>query len=302
MARGRVVTRRGWLLFLALGLLWGIPYLFIRVAVREIDPVVLAFGRTALGALVLLPFAIRVRALQRAWARWRWILLFAGVEIVVPWVLLGHAETRLNSSTTGLLIAMVPIVAAIIVYAAGHDRLSRRRVAGLAVGLLGVLLLVGLDIHLDDWVAVLQVLGVVVGYAIGPIIISRKLADVDSIGVITSALLVAAAVYLPFAILLRPARVSDVTVVSVVVLGVLCTAVAFMTMFALVAEAGPARMTLITYINPAVAVLLGAIVLDEPLTVGILVGFPLIIAGSVLGTWRNPAVERGAPAAVPVPR
>lgn len=284
------MSRRGWLLFGALGLLWGIPYLFIRIAVAEIDPVVLAFGRTVLGGLVLLPFALRAGALRRAWVHWRWILVFAGIEIVVPWVLLGHAETRLNSSTTGLLIAMVPIVAALIVHIAGHDRLSRRRVAGLAIGMLGVVLLVGLDIHLDDWVAVLQVLGVVIGYAIGPIIISRKLSDVASIGVITASLLTSALVYLPFAVLLWPTQVSGVTIASVAVLGILCTAVAFMAMFALVAEAGPARMTLITYINPAVAVLLGALVLSEPITTGILLGFPLIAIGSVLGTWRSPSV------------
>lgn len=296
------MTRRGWLLFVALGLLWGIPYLFIRIAVRELDPVVLAFGRTGLGALVLLPFAIRAKAVRRALARWRWILAFATIEIVIPWVLLGHAETRLNSSTTGLLIAMVPIVAAIIVYLIGDDRLSRRRVAGLAIGLLGVVLLVGLDIALDDWVAVLQVLGVVVGYAIGPVIISRKLGDVDSIGVITVSLLVASVVYLPFAVVLRPMAVSGMALGSVAVLGVLCTAVAFMVMFALISEAGPARMTLITYVNPAVAVLLGALVLAEPITVGILIGFPLIVLGSVLGAGRDPSRGGGAVAPPPITR
>ena len=154
--------------------------------------------------------------------------------------------------------------------------------------------IVGLDIDLDDWIAVVQVLGVVVGYAIGPLIISRKLAGVDSIGVITTALLASTVIYLPFALLLRPAQVGGTTIGAVAVLGVLCTAVAFIAMFALVGEAGPARMTLITYINPAVAVLLGALVLDEPITIGIVIGFPLIVAGSVLGTWRDPAARTAA--------
>ena len=283
------VTRRGWLLFGTLGVFWGIPYLFIRIAVIELDPVVVAGGRTLLGALLLLPFALRAKALRPVLAQWRWLLLYTGVEIVGPWVLLGHAETRLTSSTTGLLIAMVPIVAAIILTATGQDRLGPRRIAGLLIGLVGVGLLVGLDLQFDDLVAVLQVLGVVIGYAIGPIIISRKLSDLPSIGVITASLVLAAVVYLPFAVWLRPATVSGKAIGSVVVLAVVCTAGAFLVMFALIAEAGPARMTLITYVNPAVAVLLGALVLNEPITLGLILGFPLIIVGSILGTWRNAA-------------
>ncbi|MDN5761064.1 MAG: DMT family transporter [Microlunatus sp.] len=282
------MTRRGWLLFGTLGLVWGIPYLFIRIAVTELDPVVIAGGRTALGAVILLPFALRAKALRPVLSRWRWLLLFAAVEIIGPWVLLGHAETRLNSSTTGLLIAMVPIVAAIILTITGQDRLGPRRISGLALGLLGVALLVGLDVHLDDLVAVGQILCVVVGYALGPIIITRRLADLPAIGVITGSLVIATAVYAPFAVVLRPtAPVSGAAIGSVVVLAVACTAVAFMVMFALVAEAGPARMTLITYVNPAVAITLGALVLSEPFTVGLLFGFPLIVAGSILGTWRS---------------
>ncbi len=276
-------------MFITLGVFWGIPYLFIRIAVTELDPVVVAFGRTTLGALLLLPFALRAKALRPILARWRWLLVYTCVEIVLPWVLLGHAETRLTSSTTGLLIAMVPIVAAIILTATGQDHLGPRRIAGLVLGLIGVGLLVGLDLRFDDLVAVLQVLGVVIGYAIGPIIISRQLSDLPSIGVITTSLVLAAVVYLPFAIWLRPETVSAKALGSVAILAVVCTAGAFMVMFALIAEAGPARMTLITYVNPAVAVLLGALVLDEPITLGLIVGFPLIILGSILGTWRSAA-------------
>ncbi|GAA3697774.1 EamA family transporter [Microlunatus aurantiacus] len=285
------MTRRGWLLFVTLSLCWGIPYLFIRIAVTELDPVVVAFGRTALGALLLLPFALRSKALVPLRAHWRWLLIYTVLEIVGPWVLLGHAETRLSSSTTGLLIAMVPIVAAVIVTVTGQDRLGPRRVAGLLIGLGGVALLVGLDVHADDLVAILQILGVVIGYAIGPIIISRQLADLPPLGVITASLLIAAVVYAPFAVVLRPATVSPAAIGSVVVLAVICTAVAFLVMFALIAEAGPARMTLITYVNPAVAIGLGALVLDEPITTGLLLGFPLIIVGSILGTWRSAPPE-----------
>ena len=281
------MTRRGWLLFGTLSLFWGIPYMLIRVAVSEFDPVVVAFGRTAIGGLVLLPLALRARALRPLLKHWRWLLIYTAIEIVAPWVLLGHVETRLNSSTTGLLVAIVPIVAAIIVTVTGHDRLGARRIAGLAIGFIGVALLVGLDIRADDLVAILQILVVVVGYAIGPIIIAQKLNTLPATGVITASLIIASVVYAPFAIAQRPSSASPAAIGSVLLLAVVCTAAAFMVMFALIAEAGPARMTLITYVNPAVAILLGALVLNEPITTGLLIGFPLIILGSILGTWRN---------------
>lgn len=281
------MTRRAWLLFAVLGVCWGVPYLFIRIAVRELDPVFLAFSRTVLGGLVLLPFALRAKALRPLLANWGWLLIYTVVEIVVPWLLMGHAETRLNSSTTGLLIAMVPIASAIIVTATGQDRLSRMRVTGLAVGFIGVALLVGLDIQADNLIAVAQLLVVVIGYATGPIIVSKYLSHLPSLGVITSSLLLAAVIYAPFAIWQHPDSMSPATIGSVIMLSLVCTALGFIVMFALVAEAGPARMTLITYVNPAVALLLGALILDEPITTGLLLGFPLIILGSILGTWRS---------------
>jgi drug/metabolite transporter (DMT)-like permease len=281
------MTRRGWVLFIALGIIWGIPYLFIRIAVVDFDPVVVAFGRTAIGALLLLPIAIRSHALTPLLPYWRVLLVYTAVEMIGPWVLLGHAETRLNSSTTGLLIAMVPMVAAIILTVTGHDRLDRRRIAGLVLGFVGVALLVGLDIQVDDFIAIGQLMLVVLGYAIGPIIISRRLADLPSLGVVTGSLLVAAVAYLPFALFVWPSQITARAAGSVAVLAVVCTAAAFLVMFALIAEAGPARMTLITYVNPAVAILLGALILSEPITVGLAFGFPLIVLGSILGTWRS---------------
>jgi drug/metabolite transporter (DMT)-like permease len=281
------VTRRGWVLFIALSLCWGIPYLFIRVAVVDLDPLIVAFGRTAIGGLLLLPLALRARALRPLLPHWKILLVYTAVEIIGPWFLLGHAETRLNSSTTGLIIAVVPIVAAIILTVMGHDRLDTRRISGLVIGLVGVALLVGLDVRLDDFIAIGQLLLVVLGYAIGPIIISRRLADLPSLGVVTASLLISATAYAPFTPLAWPDHWTAPAVGSVVVLAVICTATAFLVMFALIAEAGPARMTLITYISPAVAILLGAIVLGEPLTIGLAIGFPLVIVGSVLGTWRS---------------
>lgn len=280
------MTRRGWALFIALSVIWGVPYLLIKVAVAEIDPVVVAFGRTSLGALVLLPVALRQHALRPVVARWKWLLLYTVVEMVGPWWLLGHAETRLTSSTAGLLLAVVPLIAAVILVSTGRDRFDARRLLGLGVGLVGVIALVGLDVHLDDLASVGAVMVTAIGYAVGPIIISRKLADLPPTGVITASLIGAATIFLPFAIWLRPSHISAQAGLSVVGLAVLCTAIAFLALFALIAEAGPARATVITYINPAVAITLGILILGEQFTVGIAIGFPLVILGAVLATAK----------------
>jgi drug/metabolite transporter (DMT)-like permease len=289
------MTKRGWILFLSLGLLWGMPYLLIRIAVAEIDPVVVAGARTLIGALLLLPVALHRNALAPAFRRWKWLLAFTLIEMSVPWVLLGHAETRLNSSTAGLLIAVVPLFAALIVTRLGHERLEPRRMLGLGLGFAGVALLVGLDIHFTDLLAVGATIVVSLCYAIGPIIIDRRLDDVPAIGVITASLIVATLIYAPFVPFLWPTHFSATAAWSVVGLGVLCTAGAFMVFFALIAEVGPARATVITYVNPAVAIALGALVLHEPLTIGMAIGFPLVIAGSYLGTMRVRNVAAGKP-------
>jgi drug/metabolite transporter (DMT)-like permease len=281
------MTRRGWVLFGAMSLIWGVPYLLIKIAVNaDIDPVVIAFGRTLIGAVLLLPIALYRRALAPVFRRWKVLLLYTFVEISVPWLMLGHAETQLNSSTTGLLLAVVPLIAAVILTVMGDDRLDARRILGLLIGVGGVAFLVGLDVDLSDLPAVGAVMLTAIGYAVGPIIINRKLADLPPIGVVNASLIVAAALYAPFAIWLWPATITAPAVWSIVGLAVICTALAFVVFFALIAEAGPARATVITYVNPAVAILLGVLLLSEPLTVGMAIGFPLVIVGSVLATAR----------------
>jgi drug/metabolite transporter (DMT)-like permease len=280
------MSKRGWILFLALGVLWGMPYLLIRIAVAEFDPLMVAGTRTLIGSLLLLPVALHRKALAPAFRKWKWLIAFTLVEITIPWVLLGHAETKLNSSTAGLLIAAVPLIAAVIITRLGHEKFEPRRLFGLGLGFAGVALLVGLDIDLSDFGAVAATMITALGYAIGPIIIDRKLNDVPALGVITASLIVATVIYAPFAPFLWPDHFHAGAAWSVVSLGVLCTAVAFMVFFALIAEVGPARATVITYINPAVAIILGALVLKEPLTVGMAIGFPLVILGAILGTTR----------------
>lgn len=283
------MTRRAWVLFVGLSLCWGVPYLFIKIAVQDVDPLIVAFGRTLLGGLLLLPLALHRDALRPLLRHWKVLAVYTVVEIVGPWWLIGQAETRLNSSTTGLFLAVIPLIAAVILVIIGDDRFGPRRIAGLLIGFIGATTLVGLDVRVDDLGAIGLLFLVTIGYAVGPIIITRRLSDLPPIGVVTISLLGAAMAYTPFTPLVWPQTFSAEALMSIVVLAVVSTAAAFLLMFALIAEAGPSRMSFVTYVNPGVAILLGAVVLGEPLTAGLLIGFPLVILGSILGTWRSPA-------------
>lgn len=288
------MTARGWALFIALSVLWGIPYLFIKVAVDELSPAMVVWVRVALGALLLLPIVIARGDIKRLNVTdWSWIVVFAIVEIALPFGALSYAEIRLSSSTTAILIAAVPILSAIIGWRIGiDDRITKGRALGLAVGVIGVATLVGIDIRGDDLLSVAALGITIVGYSLGPIIVATKLSRAPALSVITMALVVNTLMYAPFAWVTRPtAPVSAEAWWSVVILGVFCTALAFITFFALIAEAGPSRTTVITFIAPAVALALGVVVLAEPITWGIIVGFPLVIAGSYLATRKAPAVE-----------
>jgi drug/metabolite transporter (DMT)-like permease len=292
MGEGERMTRRAWLLFAAMCVIWGIPYLMIKVVVDAgVSAGFLVFARTAIGAAILLPIAIRQGAVRPALARWRPVLAFAAIEIGVSWYLLNSAEERLSSSLVALLIAMVPLLGTLIAWRLG-DRsvLSRTRLTGLAIGLGGVGVVVGLN--LTSGGTPMWALGAVfltsVGYSIAPMIADRKLKDVPGLGVTAVSLTVVALAYLPFAVLQAPAHLPRLNVLaSMVALGVVCTALAFVCFFALIAEAGAVRATVITYVNPAVALLCGVALLGEQLTAGILIGFPLVLLGSYLATRKT---------------
>lgn len=292
------ISRRGWILFGLMGAIWGVPYLFIKVAVEHLSPPVVVFGRTSIAAVVLLPIALSQGAVRAALPHWRAILAFAALEMAGPWLLLTNAEQHLPSGLTGLLIACVPIVGAIVAYLLGdHSALHPRRLLGIAIGLGGVAFLVAADLGGTGipWWSVAQVLLVCVGYATAPFIATHRLGTVPSLGVVTISLTAVALLYTPFAWLARP----DVAPpgkawAAVVALGLLCTALAFVLFFALIADIGPTRATLITFVNPAVAVVVGAIVLDEEITVATLIGFVLVLAGCWLST-RQPTPSSAAP-------
>jgi len=282
------MTRRGLILFAALGVIWGIPYLFIKIAVVELSPEFLALARCVLAAALLLPIAARRRALSPVMRRWKPLLAFAIVEIVLPWYALNAAEVKLPSSTTGLLLASIPLVAIGVAFVMGRrHRVTALNALGLLIGTAGVIAVVGLDLGGSDLGSV-ALLGVaVVGYAIGPAILARWMHDLPGVGVMALALTVAGLIYLPIVGITGgwPTAVpSTPVIVSVLVLAVVCSAIAFLLMFALIAEIGPVRMTAITYVNPAVAVVAGALVLSEPVTVFTGLGFALILIGCWLVT------------------
>lgn len=282
------MSRRGWVLFVAMGVIWGIPYLMIKVAVTELEPAVLVLARTGIGAAILLPIAAAKKQLRPLLRYWRPLLAYTAVEICAPWLLLGYAERELTSSLTGLLVAAVPLVGAIMVHVLGDERLDRRRIIGLLVGMAGVGTLVGFDVSGSSAWSILAVGGVVIGYAAGPIILARRLGKLPALGVIAASLAITAVVYTPASILQWPTRqLSSDVWLSVGGLAIICTAIAFFVFFQLITEVGPARATVITYINPAVALALGVLILDEPFTAVTVLGFAMILVGSVLATAKS---------------
>jgi len=292
------MTRRSLLLFIAMSVIWGLPYLFIRIAVSDLSPVVLVFARTAIGALILLPIVIARGELRGLLKSWLPLLALAAVEIGMPWYMLASAEQRISSSLAGLLVAAVPLVGVVIATALGNrEHLGLASISGLLLGVAGVAgvaAIVGFDLRASDWLALVEMGLVVVAYAVGPVIISRYLSDQPSMGVIGVSLAACAIVYAPLAAVQWPRSIPPVdTIVSVAVLAFVCTALAFVLFFALIAEIGPVRATVITYINPAVAAVLGVFVLHESFSAGMGVGFVLVIFGSVLAT-RRPRVAAAA--------
>lgn len=287
------MSRRGWILFASLGLIWGLPYLLIKVGVTSLSTPMVVFGRLAIGAAILLPIAIATRQLGRLAGHWKWVIAFAVVEMTFTWWALTWAEERISSSLAGLFIATVPLVTALLARRLGmDDRLTGTRLVGLAVGFLGVGALVGLDVSGGDLISVAALIITVIGYSVGPIIVDRRLQGVPSLAVIAVSLTLNAVIYAPFAWFTRPTEPVPASAwAAVLLLGALCTAAAFLIFFALIAEVGPSRTTLITYVNPAVAVVLGIAVLGEPFTLGIAIGFPLVLLGSWLATRRAPAIE-----------
>lgn len=282
----RALTWPVWLAFIALSIIWGLPYLFIKLAVAEIPPVDVAWGRLALGAAVLMPVAWTRGSLPSAALRWRAVCAFAVAELVVPFPLISLGERWISSSLTAILIATLPFTVILLAPLFGvHRQLTARRSAGLACGFAGVVVLLGIDPVRGalGWAGVSCMLVAVFGYATGSLIVQRYLHGVDEFAAVALSLAIATLLLLPASLMSLPQHLpSALAVTSVIVLGVLCTAAALWLYFYLVSKTGAARATVFTYINPAVATLLGVVVLDEPLRASMIAGLALILLGSVM--------------------
>jgi drug/metabolite transporter (DMT)-like permease len=282
------MNRSAWIAFVGLGLIWGLPYFFIKVAVQELSPVLVACGRISLAALILLPVAWKRGALRSVGSHLAPICAFAVAEFVIPFTAIAVGEQWIDSAVSAILIAMVPFSVVLLARFFGiHERLSATRAFGLVLGLIGVVALVGFGpiSGPSGWAGVACMVLATIGYAVGPLIVQRHLADMDALGPIAASLGVASVVLLPFAVLNLPTRwPSSTALVSVAILGIVCTALAMILMFYLVRSAGAARASLIAYINPAVATLLGVVALHERLGVGGVLAFARILLGSWLAT------------------
>lgn len=289
------MSRKGLLLFLAVGIAWGVPYFFIRIAVQHFSPATIILARVVVGAVALLPLAIKQKSLLPALRAWPWVLAFALIEMVGPWWLITTAEKHVSSGLAGLLVATVPFFGALIAYFFLGDKSVRhpKTLFGLLVGFVGVFLLVGIDSirgatdPIWVWAVVLSALL----YAIAPAVASVKLANVSSTGTLPLSMLMVAAIYAPSALSNLPGEIAANPPVeawlSLAGLGVICSAAAFLLFFALMREIGAARATLVTYMNTVVALFLGISFLAEPITLGMMVGLPLVVVGSYFATKRH---------------
>jgi drug/metabolite transporter (DMT)-like permease len=290
------MSRRNLILFLLSGFLWGIPYLFIKVAVDPQDgfsPAIVVFGRVFIGALVLIPIAICDKTFFSAIKHWRFIAVYALFEMIGPWILIGTAEQKISSGLAGLLVSSVPIFSTLIASRYGDKSVWQpKRLFGIAIGFLGVFLLVGIEsiTGSSDPLSILMVIAASIGYAFAVIYITRKMPDGSGIAINGIAMVMTAIFYSPALFLLWPDHtISNEAIYSLIALGVFSTGIAFAIFFTVMAEIGPTRASLVTYMNTAFAVVLGVIILNEPLTVGIIVGLPLVLIGSYLASRRTSA-------------
>lgn len=296
------MTQKGLILFLLTGFFWGLPYFFIAIALDSFSTPSIVFLRVFLGALVLIPYAIYAGGLAKALKAWPYVVFFAVTEMVVPWWLITEAGKHNPSGLSGLLVATVPffVVAILAIFFKDRKALRLRPLSGMLIGFAGVAALVGVD-SFTGAIEPLYVLFVILaslGYGIAPIVANRKLKDVSSASMIGMSMVIVSVVYAPFAVPnlgAEFAQASAQSLIAILVLGLICSAAAFVLFFKLIKEIGPAKASLITYVNTAVALFLGIVFLGEPITIGLLIGLPLITVGLVLAGGGDRETEVAKP-------
>ncbi len=285
------MSKRSWALFALIGLLWGVPYLFMKVAVDGFSPAIIVCGRTLIGGAILIPLAMREKSLKSALRGIKYVIPFAFLEMIGPWILITTAEQEISSGLTALLIATVPIWATVFASFFGDRSVwHHKRLIGLVVGFIGVIAVVGLESisGSSNPLAIAMVLLAAALYAYAIIMITRALPDVSGVAISAVAMVLTFFFYLPISIVQWPTQAIPLnSTLALIGLGVFSTALAFPLYFALVKDIGQARASLVTYLNTAVAILLGVVILSEPMTLGIAIGLPLILYGSYLASRKN---------------
>ena len=284
------MSRKSLFYFLLVGFLWGIPYLLMKVAVEEIPPSAIVAGRTLIGAAILIPVALYRKTFKGAVLGFKYVAFYALLEMIGPWILISTAQKKIDSGLAGLLISTVPIFAAIITSLRGdHTVWQFKRMFGIVVGFIGLIAVVGIESFSGNShpASIAMMILAAMGYSYAIIMVTTNLPLVDGIAINGLAMAITSIFWAPLAIALWPTQVSLKPALSLIALGVLCTALAFLVFFKLLVEIGPARGSLVTYLNTSVAVVLGVIVLKEPITVGLIVGLPLVLIGSYLASKKS---------------
>ena len=284
------MSRKSLFYFLLVGFLWGIPYLLMKVAVEEIPPSAIVAGRTLIGAAILIPVALYRKTFKGAVLGFKFVAFYALLEMIGPWILISTAQKKIDSGLAGLLISTVPIFAAIITSMRGdHTVWQFKRMFGIVVGFIGLIAVVGLESFSGNShpASIAMMILAAMGYSYAIIMVTTNLPLVDGIATNGLAMAITSIFWAPLAIAQWPSQVTLKPALSLIALGVLCTALAFLVFFKLLVEIGTARGSLVTYLNTSVAVVLGVIVLNEPITTGLIIGLPLVLIGSYLASKKT---------------
>ena len=284
------MSRKSLFYFLLVGFLWGIPYLLMAVAVEEIPPSAIVAGRTLIGAAILIPVALYRKTFKGAVLGFKFVAFYALLEMIGPWILISTAQKKIDSGLAGLLISTVPIFAAIITSLRGdHTVWQFKRMFGIVVGFIGLIAVVGIESFSGNShpASIAMMILAAMGYSYAIIMVTTNLPLVDGIAINGLAMAITSIFWAPLAIAQWPSQVTLKPALSLIALGVLCTALAFLVFFKLLVEIGPARGSLVTYLNTSVAVVLGVIVLNEQITIGLIIGLPLVLVGSYLASKKS---------------
>ena len=292
------MSRRIYALFAIMAVTWGVPYFFIKIAVEELQPASMVMARCGIASLILLPIAWRNGSLAQATRAFKWVLVFAVLEYIIPWYLIGTAEQKLPSSVAGLLLATTPLFATIYGRILGDKTATQwRRLVGLGVGFAGVASLVGIDgMNGDvDWFSALLILICAMCYVLAPMAIFRNTQGINQMGIVALSMPVTTLFWSYSGSTQWPdTGVSTKVWLSLIVLAVVCTWLAFHFYWQLAHAVGVVRASTLTYLNPPVAIGAGVLFLGEHITSGMLVGFPLVLLGSYYATRPPIPVEEAA--------